>query len=322
MQSRPFKKILIVLLVFVVLGVLVKAGGSLFGESEKKITAKNTILQLDMSGVIMNGKKFLKNLKKYKDDPRIKAVLIVVNSPGGAVGPSQELYNEIKTVRDDLKKPVICVTTNMMASGAYYASMACNNIVAAPGSMVGSIGVIMEFAILEKLYDWAKVSRYTIKSGKFKDSGAEYRAMRDDEKTLFQDMINEVFVQFRDTVKKERKLTDEVVDTYADGRVLTGASAVKLGFADQVGFYDDAVKLAASEAKLGSDYEIYEIPKKHMSIFDFGDSDHDDEMNSLEEYADSLKGKVKGFQPEAVVKYLLRTQYMNQPMMLLPGYWE
>lgn len=323
MKGSFFKKLVVVVLVFVAIGFILKWSGGMFGESEKQLTSKNTILQLDMNGVIMNGKKFLKNLKKYKDDDRIKAIVININSPGGAVGPSQEIFHAIKMAREETKKPVICVSTGVMASGAYYSAVACDKIVVAPGALVGSIGVIMEFANLEKLYDWAKVSRYSITSGKFKDSGAEYRGMRDDEKALFQNMIDEVYAQFKTTVMTERKLKDDVVSEYADGRVFTGATAVKVGFADQVGFFDDAIKLAAKEANLGDNYEVFEVPKKRMSIFDLGGGETEDDVNSLADYADLLKGQASASKSvEAAVKYIMKTEYMNQPLYMMPGYWN
>ena len=322
MKGSFFKKIIVIFLVFIAIGGLLKMSGNYFGEGEKKVTSKNTILHLEMNGVILNGKKFLANLKKYRDDHKVKAVLISINSPGGAVGPSQEIYHEIKRVRDELKKPVICVTTGVMASGAYYSAVACDKIVVAPGALVGSIGVIMEFANIEKLYDWAKISRFSIISGKFKDSGAEYRSMRDDEKLLFQSMIDEVYQQFKTTVKTERKLSEEVVSEYADGRVFTGATAVKMGFADQEGFFEEAVKLAADSAKLGNDFEIFEIPKKKMSIFDLGEGEREDDVNSLAEYADVLKGKSFGPDIEGAMKFVLRTKYLNQPLYMMPGSWE
>jgi protease-4 len=321
MKGSPFKKLIILILVFVGIGTLIKWGSGFFSDGEKSVSSKNTILHLEMNGVILNGKKFLKNLDKYKDDNKVKAILISINSPGGAVGPSQEIFAEIKRTREELKKPIICVSTGVIASGAYYAAMGCSKLVVAPGAMVGSIGVIMEFANLEKLYDWAKVSRYSITSGKFKDSGAEYRSMREDEKALFQDMINEVYGQFKGTVMTERKLTDEVVSQYADGRVFTGTKAVKLGFADKEGFFEDAVKLAAEEAKLGDNYDVFEIPKKKMSIFDLGGGDTEDDVNSLAEYADQIKGRLNPGSTEAAVKYLLRMNTLNQPLFMMPGYW-
>lgn len=322
MKGSFFKKLVIIFLVFVGIGALLKMGGSFMGEGEKRVTATNTILQLEMNGPILNGKKFLKNLKKYGTDDKVKAIVININSPGGSVGPSQEIFAEIKKTREETKKPIVCVTTGVMASGAYYAAVACDKIVAAPGALVGSIGVIMQFANMEKLYDWAKVSRYSITSGKFKDSGAEYRAMRDDEKELFQTMIDEVYAQFKGTVMTERKLSDAVVTEYADGRVFTGATAVKMGFADQVGFFDDAVKLAADIAKLGDNFEVFEVPKKRMSIFDLGGQGEEDDVNSLADYADLLKGKSFGGNMQEVLKYVLRTEYMNQPLMIMPGMWE
>ncbi|MFZ4405513.1 MAG: signal peptide peptidase SppA [Pseudobdellovibrionaceae bacterium] len=305
MQNRFWKRALIVLAVIVGLGFVFRWFGGPFS-SEKKVVAANTILQLDLEGVILNGKKFLKNLDKYKDNSRVKAILVKINSPGGAVGPSQEIYLELKRVREELKKPIVCVSSGMIASGAYYAAAACDKIVVAPGALVGSIGVIMEFANLEKLYDWAKVSRYSITSGKFKDSGAEYRSMRDDEKQLFQDLITEVYGQFKDTVMKSRNLSEEVMQNYADGRVFTGAQAVKLGFADKEGIFSDAVKLTAELANLGDNYEIFEVPKKKMSIFDFGESDVEDPINSVKTWT----------------RQLLRAQYLNQPMYLMPGFYE
>lgn len=322
MKGSFLKKLIIIILVFVGIGVLLKMSSNYFGEPEKRVTSKNTILHLEMNGVILNGKKFLKNLKKYSNNHKVKAVLISINSPGGAVGPSQEIYREIKRVRDELKKPVICVTTGVMASGAYYSAVACDKIIAAPGALVGSIGVIMEFANIEKLYDWAKISRFSITSGKFKDSGAEYRAMREDEKALFQNMIDEVYMQFKTTVMNERKLKEDIVTEYADGRVFTGATAVKMGFADQEGFYEDAVKLAAETANLGDDYDVFEIPKKRMTIFDLGDGEREDDVNSLAEYADVLKGKSFGPDMESAMKFVLRTKYLNKPLYMMPGSWE
>ncbi len=321
MKRSLFSRILITFLVIVGIVSILKWTTHHFmsgDDQEVAVTNKHTILQMDLAGVIMNGKKFLKNLKDYKDEPNIKAILININSPGGVVGPSQEIYAEIKRFKEETKKPVVCVSTGLMASGAYYSAAACDKIVVAPGAMVGSIGVIMEFANLEKLYDWAKISRYTITSGRYKDSGAEYRSMRDDEKQLFQDMITEVYQQFRKVVMESRKLSDEVMDKYADGRVFTGAKAVELGFADQVGTFEDAVQLTAQMANLGKDFEVYEIPKKKKSIFDFGDAGEEDSLNSiLQGSKPSAKTWVKD-----LVKVAMPVEMLNQPLFMMPGYWE
>lgn len=323
-KSYTFK-ILTVLVVIFGLVYLLKLGGSFINPSnDDEVTLKvqkNSILHMELSGVILNGKKFIKNLKKYKKDPKIKAIVINVNSPGGAVGPSQEVYMEIKRAREETKKPIICVTTGIMASGAYYSAVACDKIVVAPGALVGSIGVIMEFANLSKLYDWAHVKRFTITSGKFKDSGNEFREMREDERDLFQDMITEVYQQFRNTVKESRKLKDEVMDQYADGRVFTGTKAVQNGFADLEGTFEDAVQLAAKEANLGEDYEVIEIPKRKRNIFDFGESNEDDPVNTLAKALGGA-GKINGLALESAMNVLLKADYINQPMYLMPGFWK
>ncbi|MGZ3692049.1 MAG: S49 family peptidase, partial [Pseudobdellovibrio sp.] len=202
-------------------------------------------------------------------------------------------------------------------------------IVVAPGAMVGSIGVIMDFANHEKLYDWAKVSRYTITSGKFKDSGSEYRAMRDDERQLFQDMINEVYDQFRGTVAKARNLPLDQVTPYADGRVMTGSKAVQLKFADAEGTFEDAVKMAAHMAKVQEgDYKLFKPKKPRLGIMDLialGNDEEDDDLNSVSDLKNTILG-AKSISSASIandlVKNVLKTKYLNQPMFLMPGYWE
>lgn len=319
-RTSSFKKFFIIVFVFIGIGAVLRMGSEWVGSDEKSVTAKNTILHLELKGVILNGKKFIKNLDKYASNDKVKAVVVEINSPGGAVGPSQEIFHAIKSVREQLKKPIICVTTGIMASGGYYAAAGCDKIVVAPGALVGSIGVIMEFANLEKLYDWAHISRFTITSGKFKDSGAEFRAMRDDERALFQSMIDEVYGQFKTTVMEARNLKEDVMLEYADGRVFTGTTAVKMGFADQEGYFKDAIKLAADIAQLGEDYTVFEVPKRKMSIFDLGETDEEDSLNGLSEVAKALSSKQSAI--EAVSKKVLRTELLNQPLYLMPGYWE
>jgi protease-4 len=323
MKSWSFRKKFVVGLILL---IALLSGYSFWSNrhhKEERNYSKNEILHLELSGVIMNGKKFLGQLKKYQKDSTVKAIVIDINSPGGAVGPSQEIYYEILRAKQETKKPVICVSTGLMASGGYYSAVACDKIVVAPGALIGSIGVIMEFANLEKLYDWAKISRYTIKSGKFKDSGSEYRPMRDDERELFQGMINEVYDQFVTTVATGRNMKKEDVLAIADGRVLTGASAVKLHLADVEGTFEDAIRLAANTAGLGKDYRVFTPKKEHMGLFDIlslaGNDDDDDDMNSIDELTKVISKKTSTAE---VVKSIFKTQYLNQPLYLMPGYWE
>lgn len=262
---------------------------------------KDSILELQLDGVIIDGKHFLENLKKFASKNKIKGVLVRINSPGGAVGPSQEIYLELKRVREELKKPVVAVATSLAASGGYYAAVAADQIVTTPGSLMGSIGVLIQFANLKDLYKWAKVERYVIKTGEYKDSGADYRDMRPDERALFSEMISEVHGQFKLAVMNGRKLSTDVVEKYSDGRVFTGETAVKLGFADQLGTYQDAIRILGELSGLGSAPEVFTPPKKRPDLF---------EVLTEAKISDGLEQNLKSF---------FRLQIMGQPMYLMPG---
>lgn len=327
MKNWSFRKKFVFGLVFLLIAIFVFKGVKSYFRGEDHRITRNEILHLEINGVILNGKKFLAQLKKYKKDTTVKAIVIDINSPGGAVGPSQELYYEILRAKQETGKPVVCVSTGLIASGGYYASLACDKLIVAPGTMIGSIGVIMQFANLEKLYGWAMIERYSITTGKYKDSGADYRAMREDERELFQEMINEVYTQFKTTVAKSRNLPLETVTSYADGRVMTGSKAVELKFADAEGTFEDAVRTAAKMANLGDDYKLFRPKKEKISFMDilsFDDED-DDDLNSISEVRDYLLN-AKGLSAKSIASELgrtfLRTKYLNQPLYLMPGYWE
>ncbi|OFZ12432.1 MAG: hypothetical protein A2Z20_06725 [Bdellovibrionales bacterium RBG_16_40_8] len=264
--------------------------------------AKPSILFLKLEGVIINGDEFLENLRKYAKEDKIKGVLIQINSPGGVVGPSQELYSEIKRVRAELKKPVVVSCLGLAASGAYYAAVAADKIITNPGSMLGSIGVIMEFANLEKLYEWAKIKRYTIKTGQYKDSGAEYREMRDDEKQLFQDLANEVLLQFKTAVASARHLPLDFVNKYSDGRVFTGATAVALKFANQIGTLEDATQIVGQLSGLGTKPKIFIPPPKRLGVL----SDIFAEAKSRLSISSALREE-------------MGLRLIGQPLFIMPG---
>lgn len=310
MKKNPWLMLGVLLFVFVSLfaflvgtsAISMFGGGA--GRDRMGLLSSNSILHMKLEGVIMDGERFLKDLKKYREEKSIKAIVIEINSPGGVVGPSQEINAEIKRTREEFQKPVVAVSPGLMASGAYYAAVATDKIIVAPGALVGSIGVIMEFANLERLYDWAKISRYTITTGKYKDSGAEYRQMRDDERQLFQDMINEVWEQFKVAVAEGRNMKKEDVEAVADGRVLTGASAVKLGLADEVGTVDDAFELAKELAKL-EDYEVFEIPKRKPGIFDL--------LSEQTETSSKITHEI--------MNKVFKADLANRPLYLMPGFW-
>lgn len=308
MKKNPWF-VLISLVVFfgIILSVLIYTSAkSIFGGSSANVSSGDSILKMKLEGVIMDSEKFLKNLRKYAENDHIKAIVIEINSPGGVVGPSQEINQEIYRIKEETKKPIIAVSTGIMASGAYYIAVAADQIVVQPGTLMGSIGVIMEFVNLEKLYDWAKIKRYSINTGKFKDSGAEYRSMRDDERKLFQDLVNDTWAQFKQAVAEGRGLDLAFVNQYADGRVITGAQGVKLGFADTIGTTYDAYEIAAEAAGL-DDYDVFEPPKHKPSIFD------------LISGGDQEESIFKKDQLATAINQFLKSPLANKPLYLMPG---
>lgn len=296
--------------IFIVIGVLFFAscvmtcvgGMSLLQEPSARVS-ENSILSLHLKGIIIDGNdetNFLKNLNKYARNESIKGVLIQVDSPGGVVGPSQELYSAIQNVSKQLQKPVVVSGNALMASGAYYAAAAADKIVVNPGTMVGSIGVVLQFANLEKLYSWAKIQRYAITSGKYKDAGADYKPMSPDARKLFKSMVDEVHMQFMQAVATGRNMDLEKVRMYSDGRVFTGETAVRLGFADQMGTFADARKLIGKLTDLGDRPKLFKPPKKRPDFF---------ELIGEIESANSLKN----------FKQELQLNIVGKPLYVYPG---
>lgn len=245
-------------------------------------TGKGAVGVIELNGVIMDSKKTLKKLEDFEESPGIKAVVLRLNSPGGAVAPSQEIYQAVKSY----KKPLIVSMSSVAASGAYYVAMGAKKVYANPGTITGSIGVIMEFANLEKLYEWAKVQRYAIKTGKFKDVGAEYREMGPEERALLQTMVDDVLSQFKQAVSDGRKLTMEQVTEVADGRIFSGSQAKAAKLVDELGTLQDAINDAGKMAGISGKPDVV-YPEKSRSrwidlIMDNGSGDDRSEnSNSL-----------------------------------------
>ncbi len=249
---------------------------------------KGAVGVIEMNGVIMDSKKTLKKLDDFEEAPEIKAVVLRLNSPGGAVAPSQEIYQAVK----NYKKPLIVSMGSVAASGAYYVAMGAKKVYANPGTITGSIGVIMEFANLEKLYEWAKVQRYAIKTGKFKDVGAEYREMGPEEKALLQNMVDDVLTQFKQAVVDGRKLTLEQVSEVADGRIFSGSQAKNAKLVDELGTLQDAINEAAKMAKIEGKPDVVYPEKARPRWMDLILEDPSREERS--ETSSSLVGALTG----------------------------
>ncbi len=289
-------------------GVYLGFTGAVFSvlQPPEKQVSSTSVLLLKLEGIIFSSDKFNSQLNKYGRDEKIKAVVVRIDSPGGAVGASQELFTEITRFREETKKPVIVSCGNLAASGGYYTAVAGDYIFANAGTLMGSIGVIMEFANLQGLYEWAKIKRFTVQTGPYKDSGAEYRPMREDEKELFQSMVNSVHMQFKKAVSDARKIPIEKVEPFADGRVFTGEVAVNNGFADKLGNLEDAIKEAATRGGIKGKPEVFEPSKESRKFLEFF-------LNGEEE---EYSGAVKAAQN------LLRLDLVGKPLYLMPGILE
>ncbi len=290
MKKNPWPIVLSVVGVLIVLG-FAAIGAAIYtvlGEHNPVVTG-NSVLVMDVKGIITDARPFIKTLDKYKEDKDIKAIVVRLDSPGGVVGPSQEIYDAILKARKG-GKHVVASFGSLAASGAYYIAAACEKIVTEPGTITGSIGVIMEFANLSGLYNWAKVDRYVVKSGPYKDIGAEFRPMTSAEKAIIQGMIDNVYGQFKRAVAKGRGLKLEVVGELADGRIYSGEQAVKNGLADQLGGLSDAVEEAGKLAGVKGKVEMFIPSLKHKRIWDLLSGDRDDDEDLLGYFSKKVLG--------------------------------
>jgi protease-4 len=210
--------------------------------------AKNGIGVIELKGILVSSEETIADLTEFRDDDSIKAIVVRIDSPGGAVGASQEIFAEIK--RTDEVKPVIASMASVAASGGYYAALGARRIMANPGTLTGSIGVILKFANLEEIFDKIGYKSEVIKSGRLKDIGSASRDMTQEEKDLLQALIDNVHSQFIKDVSSGRKLPVEDVVRLADGRIYSGEQALQLGLLDSLGNFTDAANLAAKLAGL------------------------------------------------------------------------
>jgi len=244
-----------------------------------------------IKGVIMDSHKTLKELKEFEEDNSVKAVLLRIDSPGGAVGPSQEIHDAVLRVKKT--KPVVASFESVAASGGFYVAVAAQKIVSNAGTLTGSIGVIMDFANLADLYKWAKVERYVVKSGKFKDVGSDSRAMTPEEKDLLQSLITNVYEQFLKAVADGRKLPVDQVRPYADGRILTGEQAFNAKLVDRLGGLDVALEEIRTLAKLEAKAKlnlIYPEPKRRSLLEVLGSGAADSLVHGVLEKVPALEG--------------------------------
>jgi protease IV len=225
---------------------------------------------VEVTGIIADGKNTLKELREFGESDSIRAIVVRVDSPGGSVGPSQEIYEAMKRLRE--KKHVLVSMGSIAASGGFYIACAGEKVYANPGTLTGSIGVISEFPNVSGLLKWAGVTMQTITAGKMKDSGSPFREMSADERAYFQGMLEDVHEQFISAVASGRRVPEAEVRKVADGRVFTGRKAKELKLVDELGGLQDAVREAGKLAGIRGEPRV-EYPRKERPFLRelFGD---------------------------------------------------
>jgi protease-4 len=252
----------------------------LIGDTSGIITGE-CVGVVEVKGLIADSKETIKQLHIFRDNDKVKAIVLRIDSPGGVVGPTQEIYEEVGKLTS--KKKVVVSMGSVAASGGYYIAAPANMIFANPGTLTGSIGVIMELSNIEGLLGKIGLKSYVLKSGKFKDTGSPVRKMTKEDKEVLQSVIDSMYGQFVKAVATGRKLPVEQVRKLADGRVYSGEQALRLKLVDRLGNLQDAVDEAAKLAGIKGEPEVVYPPEKKKSLLNL----------LVEESVGSLAGKVK-----------------------------
>lgn len=252
---------LVVLVVAVFLGVALVALAFLIDTADDFALGEG-IGVVEVEGIISDGEPIVKALEQFCRSEKVKAIVIRINSPGGGVASSQEIYREIHKAK--IEKKVVASLGSVAASGALYIASASDKIMANPGTVTGSIGVIVQLMNFEDVMGKIGVRSVVIKSGPYKDIGSATRPMTKEERAILQDMVDKLHRQFVRDLAKGRGLKKETVAALADGRIFSGEEALDLGLVDKLGNFEDALELAAKSVGLEEDYRVIR-PKEDIS---------------------------------------------------------
>ena len=228
------------------------------------LSTEDRIALIRVEGVILDSQTTVGELKRFSENPSVKAIVLRIDSPGGGVVPSQEIHDAVKRVRTKSNKAVIASMGSVAASGGYYIAAATDRIVANPGTLTGSIGVIMETANVEGLLQKIGVEGVVIKSGKYKDVGSPLRKMSDEERGLLQTVMDDVHKQFIEAVAEGRAIELADAQALADGRIFTGRQAKEAKLVDELGDLEDAIQLAADVVGIEGEPKVVE-PRRRFS---------------------------------------------------------
>jgi len=253
---------------FLLLIAIVVAVALTVSPDEADFPFSDRVQVVDIEGELVESRPVIDQLKRYEDSNSVKAILLNIDSPGGGVAVSQEIYAEVKRLREKKDKTIVAYLSSTGASGAYYVACAANKIVANPGTIVGSIGVIAEWVNYADLLEWAKLKDIVFKTGEFKDTGSPTRALTDNERKYFQGLIDDMYVQFVEAVSTGRKMDLQEVRSMADGRVFTGRDAKQRKLIDEIGNFQDAVDLTAKLAGISRKPRLLRLNRQRVTLLD------------------------------------------------------
>lgn len=225
-----------------------------------KIDKGDKVAILTIDDIILDSDTYLESIDSIRKDKNIKAAVVRINSPGGAVSPSQEIYSELKKLGSVM--PVVASMSTVAASGGYYIACAADTIFANPGTITGSIGVSAQFVNYRELLSWAKLDVEVVKSGDFKDIGSPLRDMTESEREYLQDLIDTVHSQFKSAVASSRDLNEDMMEKISDGQIFSGEKAKEINLIDELGNLNDAIKFAAERAGIEDEPAIVKYPKQ------------------------------------------------------------
>ena len=245
---------------------------------------------VDLEGVIIEPQTVVRQLKEFGDDDSIKAIVIHINTPGGGAAASQEIYTEVRRIRDEKKKKIVSSVESVGASGGYYVASGSDKIYADAASIVGSIGVISQWLNYEDLLKWAKLKDVTFKAGALKDTGNPAREMTPEEKAYFQGLIDDMHQQFIQAVADGRKLKVDEVKKIADGRVWTGKQALPLKLVDKLGDFEMAVQETAKSVGIKGEPVLVHPEKHKRTLLDIIFGDMSDIIPSQTKLLDTHRG--------------------------------
>jgi protease-4 len=267
MKNYPLVKAFLILIVICVAFFVLVFAISYFGDQYAYGLGGDRIGIVKIEGTIVESEPTIEKIVKFRKSTNVKAIILRINSPGGIVAPPQEIYQEVKKACKE--KIVIVSVESIAASGGYYIACAADSIVANPGTLVGSIGVMLPIENIEELLKKIGLQSTVIKSGKYKDIGSMTRPMTKEEEVILQELIDNTYNQFVDVVVEGRGIKREDVLKLADGRVFTGAQAIELGLIDKLGNLQDAIALAAEMVGIEGEPKVIYPKKKRPSILDF-----------------------------------------------------